>query len=408
MIADQDPRLLKAGMRAAFAGYVWRWHPYNEDGAVQKRFEEERDSAVRAAVVAEIGWLDGAKEPAWPAFPNEEPTLRASSRIQVSERSEATLDDDVLEEFAKGRATIRADSNSAAQWLQLLNGANGKSFNWGDEIVQAYKGWSARTNGAGLPADAEVDRSPNEWNAQFYALFAHALMDATPQEFDAMVEQVTKLPDQPFADIAETLLHAADVLYFNDAMRPPERSVELRARLAVRTMALQGWRYNHSPGDLSIDFDTGRVVAKMLLNTYDPFQGTRSYLVPAVADRLDPLLEPMRPLQAGGPTTFVALCTINMLLVAPQATRHLDFTLAAVESWFERLPSDIGIWITMGIGRKVVEWFEAAILQQPGLLGPAHPHRIRIDRVLGQLVSVGVAEAHELEKRVESAATSGF
>jgi len=408
MIADQDPRLLKAGMRAAFAGYVWRWHPYNEDGAVQKRFEEERDSAVRAAVVAEIGWLDGAKEPAWPAFPNEEPTLRASSRIQVSERSEATLDDDVLEEFAKGRATIRADSNSAAQWLQLLNGANGKSFNWGDEIVQAYKGWSARTNGAGLPADAEVDRSPNEWNAQFYALFAHALMDATPQEFDAMVEQVTKLPDQPFADIAETLLHAADVLYFNDAMRPPERSVELRARLAVRTMALQGWRYNHSPGDLSIDFDTGRVVAKMLLNTYDPFQGTRSYLVPAVADRLDPLLEPMRPLQAGGPTTFVALCTINMLLVAPQATRHLDFTLAAVESWFERLPSDIGIWITMGIGRKVVEWFEAAILQQPGLLGPAHPHRIRIDRVLGQLASVGVAEAHELEKRVESAATSGF
>ena len=50
MIADQDPRLLKAGMRAAFAGYVWRWHPYNEDRAVQKRFEGERDSAVRAAV----------------------------------------------------------------------------------------------------------------------------------------------------------------------------------------------------------------------------------------------------------------------------------------------------------------------------------------------------------------------
>lgn len=52
----------------------------------------------------------------------------------------------------------------------------------------------------------------------------------------------------------------------------------------------------------------------------------------------------------------------------------------------------------MGIGRKVVEWFEAAIVEEPGLLRPTHPQRARIDRVLGQLVSVGIAEAHELEK----------
>jgi hypothetical protein len=36
------------------------------------------------------------------------------------------------------------------------------------------------------------------------------------------------------------------------------------------------------------------------------------------------------------------------------------------------------------------------------LLGPAHPLRSRIDRALGRLVSVGVAEAHELELRVEA------
>ena len=405
MIADQDPRLLKAGMRAAFAGYVWRWHPHNEDGAVQKRFEEERDSAVRAAVVAEIAWLDGAKEPAWPAFPNEEPTLCASSRIQVSERSEANLGDEVLEEFAESGATIRADSRSAAQWLQLLTGANGKRFDWGSEIVRAYDNWSARINGAKRPAEAEVDRSPSEWNAQFYALFAETLMDAAPDQFGVLVEQVIALPDQPFGNVAETLLHAADVLYFNDASRSPERPVELRARMATRTMALRRWRYNYSPGDLSIDYDTGGIVAKILLNTHDPFRGTRSYLVPAVADRLDPLLGPMRSLQAGGPTSFVALCTMNMLLVAPRA-RHLDFVLVAVEAWFERLPLDPGLWVTMGIGRKVVEWFEAATVEDPGLLGPAHPQRGRIDHVLGHLVSVGIAEAHELEKRVEGVAAT--
>ena len=111
----------------------------------------------------------------------------------------------------------------------------------------------------------------------------------------------------------------------------------------------------------------------------------------------------MRPLQAGGPTNFVALCTMNMLLVAPRA-RHLDFVLMAVEAWFERRPSDAGLWVTIGIGRKVVKWFEAAIVEDPGLLGAAHPQRGRIDHVLGHLVSVGIAEAHELEKQVESIA----
>jgi len=402
MIADKDPRLLKASMRAAFAGYVRR-RPHDENEAVQKRFEEERNAALQSAIAAEIAWLDGAEEPAWPAFPTEKPILRAPLRIRVPKRNEVDLDDEAFKEVADSKEMMHADSNSAAQWLRLLNEGNGKSVNWGDEIVRSYSDWSARLNGARLPAEAQMDRSLSEWNTQFYALYAEELMIALDEDLEAMMEQITSLPDQSFANVAETLLHAADVLYFNDATRAPKRPVELRVRMASRTMALRRWRGHYSPGDLSIDFDTSRVVAKMLLNTHDPFQGTRSYLVPAVADKLDPLLEPMRQLQASGPTAFVAFCTMNMLLVAPRA-RHLDFTLAAVEAWFERLSADAGIWTTMGIGRKVVEWFQAALIEEPSLLEPAHPERDRIDRVLGWLVAVGVAEAHDIETRIESAA----
>ncbi len=405
MIAYKDPRLLKASMRAAFAGCIWCWHPHDEDEAVRKRVEEERDAALQDAIAAEISWLDGAEEPDWPTFPDERPILRTSHRIRVPRRNEIDLADEGAEEVSDRGATIHADSKSAARWLQMLNGGDGKSFDWGGEIVRSYSGWTAKLNGARLPAEAEVDRLPSEWNTQFYALYAQALMIASLEDLEAMMEQVTSLPDKSFAHVAGTLLHAADVLYFNDAARPPERPVALRVRIMSRTVALRRWRYSYSPGDLSIDFDTGDVVAKMLLNTHDRFQGTRSYLVPAVADRLDPLLEPMRSLQAGGPTAFVALCTMNMLLVAPRA-RHLDFILAAVEAWFERLPSDAGIWITTGTGRKVVEWFAVAIIEESGLLGPAHPERGRIDRVLGRLVAVGVAEAHELEKRIEGVATT--
>jgi hypothetical protein len=405
MIADKDAQLLKAAMRAAFAGSVWRWHPYDEDKAVQGRFEEERDATAKAAIAAEIAWLDGGREPAWPAFPDEKPILSASHRIRIPGGKEPELDEDFAEEAAEGGATIRLQSQSAAKWLQLLNEPAGKTVGWGGEIVGAYSGWTSKINGSRLPANAEVDRLPSEWNTQFYALFAKALMDAESDHFDGLIEQVTNLPDDSFCDAAETILHAADVLYFNQASRPPQRPVELRTRMATRTMSLGRWRYNYSPGDLSIDRDTGRVVAKFFLNTHDPFRATRSYLVPAVADRLNPLLEPMRRLLPGGPTSFVALCTMNMLMVAPRA-RHLDFLLAAVEAWFERLPSDAGLWVTMGIGRKIVEWLEAAIVEEPALLGPAHPQRARIDRVLGQLVAVGIAEAHELEKQVESVAAT--
>ena len=103
-------------------------------------------------------------------------------------------------------------------------------------------------------------------------------MDAAPDEFEVLVEQITDLPDKPFGDVAETLLYAADVLYFNDAARPPERSVELRKRIVTRTMSLRRWRYTYSPSDLSIDYDTAGVVAKLLLNTHNPFRGTRSFI----------------------------------------------------------------------------------------------------------------------------------
>lgn len=405
MIVGKDARLLKAAMRAALTGCVWRWHPYGEDETVQKRFEEERDVTAKAAVSAEIDWLDDGVEPAWPAFPNERPILSSSYRIRAPGETEQELDEAFAEEAAEGGPEIHLESQSAANWLRLLNEPAGKSLGWATEIVATYSSWSSRINGLGLPANAEVDHLPSEWNAEFYTLFAEALLDGEPHYFDELLGQVTNLPDKSFCHVAGTLLLAADVLYFNQPSRAPKLPVELRTRIATRTMSLRRWQYSYAPGDLSIDHDTGDVVAKLLLNTHDPFQGTRSYLVPAVADRLDPLLEPMRRLLSGGPTSFVALCTMNMLMVAPRA-RHLDFLLAAVETWFERLPSDIQLWGTLGVGRRIIAWFEATILEDPTLLGPTHSQRVRIDRVLGALVALGIAEAHELEKQIEGVAAN--
>ena len=131
----------------------------------------------------------------------------------------------------------------------------------------------------------------------------------------------------------------------------------------------------------------------LLMNFYNSFSGTKSYFVRGVFDRTDPLLQTVRPLMPGGPTAFIALCTMNTLNVAPTA-RHLDFVLFAVETWLEATDGDSAMWHELGIGRKTTCWFEAAAVDDPSLYRQTHPSRSRIDAILGRLVSLGISEAH--------------
>lgn len=403
-----EPKLFKAAMRAAFASMIWRWRSYDEeDEAEHARFGAERTAAVDTAVAAEIAWLDGEAEPAWPAWPEERPLLRRASRLQVPgivTSAEFGEEETIKSAVTEPSSIINVNSKAAAQWLAMVQAAPKGSTDWRHEVVEAYIDWTARMNGLGLPVDIEIDHDPHDWNMHYYALFAERLLDATDASFEADLKLVTDLPDEPFGEVAQTVIHSADALYFNDPQRPAARPADLRARLTQRVMALLRWGYADDPASSRIDMQSGGIVAKIILNTYNPFNGTQSYLPPVLFDRLDPLLPAMRPLLPGGPTAFVAKCTMNLLLVAPRA-RHLDFLLEATEAWFGRTQAP-GLWIDMGIGRKVVQWLQAAIIQEPELLAPAHPLRARIDRALGRLVGVGVAEAHELELKVEAAAVA--
>ena len=255
-------------------------------------------------------------------------------------------------------------------------------------------------NGLGHSAETEIDREPKEWNDQFYILVANEMMDASYERFYELLQQVEALPDGSFGDVAETLIHAADVWYFNDAAHSAARPVELRRRLVARTLTLRYWARDPRPGELSVDLDTGGVVAKLLMNTHDPIAGTRSYLVPAVFDQVDSLLDVLRPMLPGGPTAFVALCTMNTLLTAPRA-RHLDFLVSAAEVWLERLPTDTAMWIELGIGRKIVDWLVPVVAEQPSLLERTHPLRNRMDTVIGRLINLGVPGAYEIERFVD-------
>jgi hypothetical protein len=404
-ILEIEPKLFKAAMRAAFASMIWRWKSYDEDDeAEHARFGTERTAVVDTAVAAEIAWLDGEAEPPWSAWPEERPLLQRSSRLQIPgfiTSTEFGEGETIKSAVAEPSSIIHVNSKAAAQWLAMVQAAPKGVTDWRDEVVEAYVDWTARMNGLGLPVDIEIDNDPHEWNTHYYAMFTERLLDATDVSFGADLKLVTDLPDEPFSKVAQTVIHSADALYFNNPKRPAPRPADLRTRLAHRVMALHRWQYADDPSSSRIDMQSAGIIAKIMLSTYNPFNGTQSYLPPVLFDRVDPLLPAMRPLLPGGPTAFVALCIMNLLLVATRP-RHLDFLLEATEAWFGRTQAP-GLWIDMGIGSKVVQWLEAAIAQEPGLLAPTHPLRARIDRTLGRLVGVGVAEAHELELKVEAA-----
>ncbi|MCK9553100.1 MAG: hypothetical protein M0R29_20485, partial [Aquamicrobium sp.] len=397
-LTEIDPRMIKAAVRVGIGASCWRWHPHDEDDAAQRAWVDDKAAADQRAVAAETAWLDGGFEPAWPPFPEETPRARGSrSRVSVGSRAGGTgHPNPVRARAASRRASVHADSQSAAAWLSLAAEA---AVDWTGEVVDAYAEWSAYQNGFGLDADTEIDRAPDEWNGAFYALSASVMMTATERRFEQLIGYIEGLPDRPFGDVAETLLHAADVWYFNDTSRSAARPVKLRERLGQRTRQLRRWGNNLEPDRLSIDLHTGGVLAKLLMNAHELIGETKCYLVPAVFDRLDPLLAALKPLQSSGPTPFIALCTMNLLLVAPRA-RHAEFLITAVDAWLKRSQSDAALWTELGIGKRIVEWFEAASVEEPGLLDKAHPLRGRIDAVLGRLVAFGVAEAHELEMRV--------
>ena len=394
--------MLKSAVRIAFTCCRWRWHPYDEDASAREAYEREKAGKDAEAVAAEIAWLDGGPEPNWPELPEETPSFSRQPRAILSPNGahiELERDDSLLQ------AQIQGSRRSAS----TTKGSHGGSVcstlkasalpDWYDEIVDAYAPWSARLNGHGYSADAELDRTPDDWNHQFYSLVASALMDAAEERFESLLQPIIELPDRSFCDVAETLIHAADVRYFNEPNRPSDRACALRQQLVTRTMALNRWSWDRRRGELGIDIETGPTIAMLLMNLHNPFAGTKTYLVPAVFDRVDPLLEMVRPMMPGGPTAFVALCTMNTLAVAPTA-RHLDFLLFAVETWLDVTNGDRSMWHELVIGRKVTEWFETAAVDDPSLFhreSPvAQPDRrdARPPRQLGRVRSprAGVAD----------------
>ena len=82
--------------------------------------------------------------------------------------------------------------------------------------------------------------------------------------------------------------------------------------------------------------------------------------------------------------------------VAPRA-EQLPFVIGCVERWLERFPDSNRFWIEMNFGGRIGSLLITIFHASPEAFEPAEL-RSRIDKILTQLVGLGVGQAHELER----------
>lgn len=401
-LIEADARLPKAILRCALATRTSLWMRRDRDRERVGRLAAAYAEGQRQAVEAEMGWLNSGPEPDWPSIADTPPVLRAPHTLRMTPSGfEAEF---TVSSSASRENVARFDHQAAAQWMGAVCGTFRPAVvPWIYELIDSYSNWTARANGAGAAKDMDPDRPPAEWNNQFYRLAAWSILQRQDDIVEDFVGQVSGLPDKPFSDVGSALLHASDVAFYN--AKPPlpnDRAERVRALLSTRMIQMGAWTRAPREGELNIDRRLTGIVSTLFMCNHDPFgRGTSSYLVPAVFDRVDPMLGAVRPLVAGGPTPFVAVCVMNLLEVVPLA-RHAEFLLTSAEAWLARAPRDQGLWFELGIGKRVAKWIDAAAQEDASLLSPENPLRARIEAVLGQIASFGISEALELETKIQA------
>lgn len=362
--------------------------------------KEAERARLQSAVEEELCWLGGeGVEPRWPALPDPNPpkerhvislgTPRRRRRHPVPPR-----------EFRLGAA-------AAAEWLsvavEVWRAARPDLL---CALVRHCWLWTAGANGVGCGPDEEAGEIAFEWNnAYFAAALAAAIStgDAGIEEF--ILHPLAQLPEERFLDASEAVQHELDRLWLNGRVVSDSTALSIREVLAKRLLATSSWRRLVAERSSSIEVHLGGSVAALFMGQHEMGRGPRCYVLPAGATRADLLLPMLTDLaeQAAG-STFVAVALLGLLEVEPHKNR-LTFMARGVAAWWRAQAANAEFWIDHGIGRRVCEWIDKALLRLP--LSPAELDSAELTAMVDTLVKCGTPLARALDERLAARRNAG-
>ena len=261
------------------------------------------------------------------------------------------------------------------------------------ELVKAYLSWTAQANGAGFGRDADVGSENDDWNSAFLTVMAQAIVSVPRRKAESWLTALAEVPDEPFFDIAENLVLALDLQFFNGGRLTADTQIRFRDMLADRLMQSRGWSRERERDDLAVEMRIGPAIAPFFFSQYNAISGIKPYLLAPGLNRVAPFLPLMRKMTDDGPVPFTSQLTMSLVEVSPR-TSLLGFVLDGCRHWLTRQPDNSVLWIDSGLGGRVARWIEVVVTDDPTATTLLTE---QLDDVLARMVRVGVAEAHRLE-----------
>ena len=384
-------RLVPAILRCVFTAALKPDEPWKIADEEKEKNKALYQKRILDRISEELLWLEGPNsDPAWPDFPAREARSRNQWKHMAEDHEAAGADHEVTK--------TRVDYQSAALWLKHTRPIfDLESQPWLVTVVTAYAEWTREANGFGAEKEERFDNRPRDWNEVYFELAAKCVSRISTDALNkSLLELFAGLPDESFCECLQPFLLSADVAFFEKKALSVAELIQIRAFLINQLYGTRVFGWNKDRDEASVEMHLAPALATLCFNNYNSLTGSKCYLpasfVPGVDDFL-PLLEEFVG-QCRSP--FLALMYLNFMEVAPRA-EELPFVAGCTEKWLERFPESNRFWDEWEVGRRISSVF-IAIFQASPQAFEQRDMRSRIDKILGQLVELGVAQAHEMEK----------
>lgn len=267
---------------------------------------------------------------------------------------------------------------------------------WLRTVVPAYAEWTRQANGLGQEKDAQYDGQPDGWNEVYFELAAKHVAGMSADTLDQELQRhFTGLPDESFCDCLPIFLRSADQAFFEKNLLSTEQMIQVRTFLIHQLSETRAFGWNKDRDEASAEMHLAHALGPICFNDHNSIGPSKCYLPPSFIPRADSFLPLLEDFLAEFRSPFLAAMYLNFMEVAPRA-EQLSFIIGCAEKWLERFPDSNRFWIEMSFGGRIGSLLIRLFHASPEAF-ERDDLRSRVDKILTQLVGLGVGQAHEME-----------
>ncbi len=390
-LEQTNPLLVLAILRCAFAAAVrldLPWGLHEEEKGKSRAADHER---IQKQIDSELsGLLAPNSESAWPDFPIQK--IRPRDYWRNGQRDHAA------EAAEYNSVKLRVDSQRAALWLKQARPIfEPDARPWLRAVVSAYAEWTRQANGFGQEKEEQYDGQPDSWNEVYFELAAKCAVGLTTEALGQQLQGLfAGLPDESFCNCLPSYLRSADQAFFDANLLSTEQLIQIRTFLMNQLSGTRTFGWSKDRDEASAEMHLARTLGPICFNDHNSLVPSKCYLPPSLIPRAHAFLPLLGDFVTEFRSPFLATMYLNFMEVAPRV-EQLPFIVGCAEKWLERFPDSNRFWIEMSFGARIGSLLIAIFHASPEAFEPDEL-RSRIDKILTQLVGLGVGQAHELER----------